>query len=213
MPIFNPPSAGGGGSFPATTNLIAGTAVANTGADSGIDPGSVVTGTGTNGMLAEFTAFPGVIHDGISTNDVTAGLNLINAAAGVTGIIKGNGAGLFVPASPGTDFLAPDGDISGTSGINSETNGQLSTLSDQVNDLTTQVPLAGSFSGVGTATTTFTVTIGATMADGTYKVVATPSNILSAAVFYVTNKTTTTFDVVYLAGLTGTVQFDWVLVR
>lgn len=68
---------------------------------------------------------------------------------------------------------------------------------------------AGSFSGVGTATTTFTVTIGATMANTTYKVNATPTNLLSAAVFYVNNKTTTTFDVVYLAGLTGTVTFDW----
>lgn len=113
-------SGGGGassGTFPATTNLIAGTAVANTGADSGIDPGSVVTGTGTNGMLAEFTAFPGVIHDGISTNDVIAGLNLINAAAGVTGIIKGNGTGLFVPASPGTDYLAPGALPDGTTAV------------------------------------------------------------------------------------------------
>lgn len=71
---------------------------------------------------------------------------------------------------------------------------------------------AGSFSGVGTATTTFTVTIGSTMANTTYKVTATPTNVLSAAVFYVTNKTTTTFDVVYLAGLSGTVGFDWHLV-
>lgn len=70
-------------------------------------------------------------------------------------------------------------------------------------------PIAGSFSGTGTATTTFTVTIGSTMTNTTYKVNATPSNVLSAAVFYVNNKTTTTFDVVYLAGLTGTVEFDW----
>lgn len=68
---------------------------------------------------------------------------------------------------------------------------------------------AGSFSGVGTATTTFTVTIGITMANSTYKVNATPTDLLAAAVFYVNNKTTTTFDVVYLAGLTGTVTFDW----
>lgn len=71
--------------------------------------------------------------------------------------------------------------------------------------------IAGSFSGVGTATTTFTVTIGATQANTTYKVNVTPTAVLSAAVFYVNNKTTTTFDVVYLAGLTGTVTFDWAL--
>lgn len=72
---------------------------------------------------------------------------------------------------------------------------------------------SGSFSGVGTATTTFTVTIGSTQANTTYKVVASPSNVLSAAVFYINNKTTTTFDVVYIAGLTGTVAFDWILAR
>jgi len=73
--------------------------------------------------------------------------------------------------------------------------------------------LTGSFSGVGTATTVFTVTIGATMPNATYKVSVTPTSMLSAAVFYVTNKTTTTFDVTYLAGLTGSVTFDWATFR
>lgn len=68
---------------------------------------------------------------------------------------------------------------------------------------------AGSFSQVGAATTVFTVTIGKTEADATYKVNVTPTAALSAALFYVTNKTATTFDVTYLAGLTGTVTFDW----
>lgn len=76
-----------------------------------------------------------------------------------------------------------------------------------------QIPIAGSFSGVGTATTTFTVTIGTTQANTTYKVNATPTDLLAAAVFYITNKTTTTFDVVYLAGLTGTVTFDWAVFK
>lgn len=73
--------------------------------------------------------------------------------------------------------------------------------------------VSGSFSGAGTATTTFTVTIGTTQANTSYKVTATPTNALSSALFYVTNKTTTTFNVVYLTGLTGTVQFDWILAR
>jgi len=67
----------------------------------------------------------------------------------------------------------------------------------------------GSFSQVGAATTTFTVTIGVTEPDANYRVNVTPTAALSAALFYVTNKTTTTFDVVYLAGLTGPVTFDW----
>lgn len=68
---------------------------------------------------------------------------------------------------------------------------------------------SGSFSGVGTATTTFTITTGVTEPNNTYRVQVTPTSALSAALFYVTNKTTTTFDVVYMAGLTGTVTFDW----
>lgn len=71
--------------------------------------------------------------------------------------------------------------------------------------------IAGSFSGVGTATTTFTVTIGTTQANTSYKTNVTPTTALAAAVFYINNKTTTTFDVVYIAGLTGTVTFDWSL--
>lgn len=75
----------------------------------------------------------------------------------------------------------------------------------------TPVVVANSFSQVGAATTTFTVTIGTTQANTTYKVNVTPTALLSAAAFYINNKTTTTFDVVYLAGLTGTVTFDWAL--
>lgn len=71
---------------------------------------------------------------------------------------------------------------------------------------------AGSISQSGTATTVFTVTIGTTLASNTYKVAVTPTSSLSAAFYYVTNKTTTTFDVTYLTGLTGTVTFDWILV-
>ena len=71
--------------------------------------------------------------------------------------------------------------------------------------------LAASFTATGTATTTFTVTIGITQANNTYKVVAFPSNALSAVMFYINNKTTTTFDVVFVTALTGAVAFDWIL--
>lgn len=76
---------------------------------------------------------------------------------------------------------------------------------------TTPVVVAGSFSGTGTATTVFTVTIGTTQANNTYKVCIEPTNALSAALQYVTNKTTTTFDVTYLAALTGAVAFDYAI--
>lgn len=67
----------------------------------------------------------------------------------------------------------------------------------------------GNFIATGTATTTFTVTIGTTIAGALYAVNVTPTDALAAGLFYVTNKTTTTFDVVYLSGLTGSVTFDW----
>lgn len=72
--------------------------------------------------------------------------------------------------------------------------------------------ISGNYSGSGTATTTFTVTIGQTQPNTTYKVFPVPTNTLSAVMFFVTNKTTTTFDVTFATGLTGTVAFDWFLV-
>lgn len=70
--------------------------------------------------------------------------------------------------------------------------------------------ISGTYSHSASATTTFTVSIGSTQPNNTYKVNVTPTNALgSTAGFYVTNKTTTTFDVVYPSGLTGTLQFDW----
>lgn len=97
--------------------------------------------------------------------------------------------------------LSTDGSLGNTTGSND-------TIAGLIADVVATIPIASSFSGVGTATTTFTVTFGGTM-PASYKVTATPSNVLSAAIFYVNNKTTTTFDVVYLTGLTGTVAFDW----
>lgn len=72
--------------------------------------------------------------------------------------------------------------------------------------------IGASYSGTGTATTTYTVTIGTTQANATYKVTVEPTNVLTAVLQYVTNKTTTTFDVTFVSALTGTVAFDWTLV-
>lgn len=68
---------------------------------------------------------------------------------------------------------------------------------------------SGSFSGTGSSTSSFTVTIGNTQAGTTYKVIVTPTNQLSATDYYVTTKTTTAFTVAYLTPKTGTVAFDW----
>lgn len=116
-----------------------------------------------------------------------------------------NGAGIKLDAVGVCDYLYANASNIISAGTWSAVN-----LSQFNNDLPAP-PIAGSFSGLGTATTTFTVTIGSTQANNTYKVNVTPTSALSAAIFYVNNKTTTTFDVVYLAGLTGTVLFDWSL--
>ncbi len=85
----------------------------------------------------------------------------------------------------------------------------IATTNGRLIDAVGTLPQAGSVSTTGTSTTTFTVTIGTTMGNTTYQVSVTPTSSVTAAPFYVTNKTTTTFDVVYLSGLTGTVTFDW----
>lgn len=76
--------------------------------------------------------------------------------------------------------------------------------------LTNQV-IKGTYTATGTATSTFTVTI-PTQANNTYVVTPVAQNAVSAASFYITNQTTTTYDIVTLTALTGAVQFGWVLV-
>lgn len=65
-------------------------------------------------------------------------------------------------------------------------------------------------SGAVVAQTTFTVTI-PTQENTDYVVITEADNLLSAPVRYVTNKTTTTFDIVYLSALTGTVSIGYIL--
>lgn len=89
--------------------------------------------------------------------------------------------------------------------LNARLNGVSYQLDQQV--------ISNSFSATGSATTTFTVTIGTTQASNTYRVSVTPTSVVAAASFYVTNKTTTTFQVVYPSGLTGLVKFDYSVMK
>lgn len=75
--------------------------------------------------------------------------------------------------------------------------------------------LSGSYSTTGAATTSFVVTIGATMPNTTYKVNVTPTSSVAADRFFVSqaSKTTTQFTVTYLTPLTGSVTFDWSVFR
>lgn len=71
---------------------------------------------------------------------------------------------------------------------------------------------SGSVSTSVTAATTVTVTTGVTMVNNIYKVSVTPTSSL-ALNYYVTNKTTTTFDVIYASPITGTDTFDWFIAK
>lgn len=123
------------------------------------------------------------------------------ALISVAGAVSGGTLNIFDSISI---FNSPIAIVDGTEGVGKVL------ISDANGNASWQTKIkSNSFSQVGTATTTFTVTIGETMASSNYRVNVTPTAALSAALFYVTNKTTTTFDVMYLAGLTGTVTFDW----
>lgn len=74
-------------------------------------------------------------------------------------------------------------------------------------------PIHGNLTTTGAATTVVTVTIGTTQASNGYAVAITPKDLLTAVNYYITNQTTTTFDVNFVTGLTGSINFDWILVR
>ena len=171
-------------------------AITVTNGGSGYTSGVTISFTGGGGSGATATAT--LVGNVITAITVTASGSGYTSAPTV--VITPVGAGssgaatAIVPTSTGTEIFnsttSQPNYYNGTAWVSS-------------------VATTGSFSGVGAATTVFTVTIGQTMANTTYKVNVSPTAVLSAALFYITNKTTTTFDVTYLAGLTGTVTFDW----
>lgn len=140
------------------------------------------TATSLNGNA--ITTGTGTLTLGSATLNVGSGGTLASgaytsASASVTGIRTSTGAG-------STDTAATPSQIGAAANI-----------------------YAGSFSATGTATATFTVSIGHTMANTNYSPVAEATNLLSSPVHWIQNKTTTTFDVVYATGLTGSIAFDW----
>ena len=145
-------------------------------------------------------------------------LNVVNAAGSFGIGVSSPTAYLHLKAGTATASTAP---LKFTSGTNLTTIENGAVEYDGTNYYvsaggtrqTVSMGKSGSFSQVGAATTVFTVTFGGTQPNATYKVLVTPTAALSAAFFYVTNKTTTTFDVTYLAGLTGTVTFDYQLIQ
>lgn len=92
--------------------------------------------------------------------------------------------------------------------------GYLSGVTAAIQPQLNKLPITGSFPPTTeTAKTTFTITIGTTQADTSYKIQVMPTSAITAVNWYITNKTVTTFDVVFTTALTGLVQFDWALFK
>lgn len=136
----------------------------------------------------------GYVSGTVHVLDASNGNYLGMTDGSVSGIASYQASGVLSVAVAGTDYLTPTGNGSGLTGVN------------------TKITKANTYSATGTATTAFVVSIGSTLADTNYTAVITPRNTLSSAVFNVSTKTTSTFTVTYLAGLTGTVAFDWALI-
>ena len=68
-----------------------------------------------------------------------------------------------------------------------------------------------SFSATEAAATTITVTLPQTMPNNTYAVFPSPTSLLAATPWYITNKTTTTFDITYTTAVTGSLTFDYLI--
>jgi hypothetical protein len=181
------------------------------------DSAGVTLGDGGGGGSASFANGDFQIHDngsfssdnGQFSTDGGGNISLNNIYAGSVGgnlfffqSVSGNpvvDAGTGVPTASfgnGSIYLRTDG-AAGTT-IYARSAGVWSPLY-----------YSGSYSGTGSATTSFTVTIGATMANTTYKVNMTGTDANAATGFYVSAKTTTTFTVTYTAAVTGAVAFDW----
>lgn len=196
---------GGLTSASAILHLAAGTATANT-APLKFTRGAPLTiaeqGAWAYGLNGRLFFSPSTTWKNIPVSDTGAASN--------GKILIGNGTDYTVAnITQGINTIITNG--SGSIVIDADTSNGSTKLATQ-GDITRAI-YRGTVSQVGTATSTFTVTIGATMANTNYRVSAPGAlNVLSAAVCYINNKTTTTFDVVYLTGLTGTVAFDWHLV-
>jgi hypothetical protein len=167
------------------------------------------------------------IGGGIATGILGSSGQLVTSGDSISGIAAFQSDGSLAQAVPGVDYITPTGSetltnksiaatqMTGTVATVNLGSGTASNTTFLRGDQTYATPLtgttvyAGNFSGSGTATTSFVVTIGHTMANTNYTACVTPVNTLSSAVFNVSAKSTTQFTVTYLAGLTGTVSFDW----
>lgn len=162
---------------------------------------------GLNYTVGDVLTF--IMEDATGTPVGSGGTITVNSITSFTGVRKvsarfTNAPILLDNVTAPTNFLNGMMWQDGTH-LNARLNGASYQLDQQV--------ISNSFSATGSATTTFTVTIGITQANNTYRVNVTPTSVVAAAPFYVTNKTTTTFQVVYPSAVTGLVKFDYSVMK
>lgn len=148
-------------------------------------------------------------NDEYNNNTARAATSPFSIGDSITGSALNGSFDMWGSASGYTRFVMPTsgGDITYTL-PNAQSVGAKFLMNDGSGNWSWAAPIIGnSYSAVGTATTTFTVTIGTTMANNTYTTIVQPTDGLALG-GYVQNKTTTTFDYVVPAA-TGTITFDW----
>lgn len=206
------PDNGGGGERPAGTVLF-GTASGNLAFFADINGGTV-------GKVTQFGYFNGGYLSAFEIANVSSGFGTAllmksggsvaigNTSAAATAVldITSTAKGMLIPRMTNTQMAAISSPATGLLLVNTDAKMEMRYDGSAYKSASV---ISGSFTGTGTATTVYTVTFGGTQPNTTYKVTVTPTNVLSTALLYVTNKTTTTFDVTYLAGLTGAVAFDY----
>lgn len=161
------------------------------------DDSTVVSSKWVKGRIkSAISAFPL-----LSANNTWAGSNAFNGGIGV-----GSGHGLQIYNTANTFFslLNPSG------GFTANQNLYIPDATGTI-ALTSQLPIHGNSTTTGTATTAVTVSIGTTMANTTYNVSITPRDLLTAVNYYISAQTTTTFTVTFVTGLTGSINFDYLV--
>lgn len=169
--------------------------------DNDLDANNTSSGTAPSQRVVRNLGLAKLNANGYSPNRL-----LITDASGNIGITSANaGSRVLITSSVGiptastiTSTLLSN--LSGsTSNIQAQLDGKINTLK-------------GSYTTTASSSTSFTVPIGQTMVNTSYVVTPVATNTLSAVLFSVQNKTTTTFDIV-IAGtpLTGTVAYDFII--
>lgn len=167
--------------------------------------GTVTSVTGANGV----TVATGTTTPVIGLGSITVTGLAITGGSTANFLLGNGGATSFATAVRGVVLT---GFVAGTNTVITAANTLLIALQNLQGQISSFFQsLRGTVSVAATAQTTFTVTFGGTQPNNTYFVGITPLNTTTAAQNFIMTKTTTSFTVSFLTGITGTVNFDWVL--